>query len=131
MEQLQLEILPKNTASLQLSSVVKFMNELQYDWYWITKNFNSVHPINKGRSILSLQTAIDMHNGRYNEIHGYLALEYPFEDMPWKWFEAAKKAKIVTSVSLQHSKKKGVVCQKHWCRFADTENGKLFKEKFV
>ena len=130
MEQLQLEILPKNTASLQLSSVVKFMNELQYDWYWITKNFNSVHPINKGRSILSLQTAIDMHNNHYTEWHGTY-LDTPFEDMPWKWFEAAKKAKIVTSVSLQHSRKRGVVCQKMWVQFAQTENGKLFKEKFV
>jgi len=51
--------------------------------------------------------------------------------MPWKWFEAAKQAKIVTSVSLQHSRRKGIICQKMWVKFMDTENGKLFKSKFM
>ena len=131
MEQIQLDIQPKDTTSLQLSSVVKFMNELQYDWYPHHKSFNSVHPINKGRSIISLTTAIAMHNGLYNERHGIPTLEYPFESMPWKWVEASKQAKIVMSVSLQHSRRKGIICQKMWCKFADTENGKLFKSKYV
>lgn len=130
MEQIQLDILPKDTLKLQLSSVIKFMNELQYDWYPITKCFNSVHPINKGRSIISLTTAVLLHNNFYTEWHGNY-LDAPFEDMPWKWFEAAKQAKIVTSVSLQHSRKRGIVCQKMWCKFADTENGELFKSKYV
>ena len=130
MEQIQLDIQPKDTLKLQLSSVVKFMNELQYDWYPITKCFNSVHPINKGRSILSLTTGVLLHNNFYTEWHGNY-LDATFEDMPWKWFEAAKQAKIVTSVSLQHSRKKGVICQKHWCKFMDTKNGKLFKAKYV
>ena len=72
-----------------------------------------------------------MHNGIYNERHGIPTLEYPFESMPWKWVEASKQAKIVTSVSLQHSRKKGIIAQKMWVRFADTENGKLFKSKFM
>ena len=130
MEQIQLDIQPNDTTRLQLSSVVKFMNELQYDWYPITKCFNSVHPINKGRSILSLTTGVLLHNNFYTEWHGNY-LDAPFEDIPWKWFEAAKKAKIVTSVSLQHSRRKGTICQKMWVRFADTENGKLFKSKFM
>ena len=130
MEQIQLDIQPKDTTRLQLSSVVKFMNELQYYWYPITKCFNSVHPINKGRSIRSLTTGVLLHNNFYTEWHGTY-LDAPFEDMPWKWFEAAKQAKIVTSVSLQHSRKKGIIAQKMWVRFADTENGKLFKAKYV
>ena len=111
MEQIQLDIQPKDTTRLQLSSVVKFMNELQYYWYPITKCFNSVHPVNKGRSVLSLTTAILLHNNFYTEWHGNY-LDTPFEDMPWKWVEASKQAKIVTSVSLQHSRKKGIICQK-------------------
>jgi len=131
MEQIQLDIQPKDTLKLQLASVIQFMEQLQYEWMACSKCFESSHTINKGRSILSLTTATAMHNGRYNERHGIPTLEYPFESMPWKWVEASKQAKIVTSVSLQHSRKKGVIAQKMWCKFADTENGKLFKSKYV
>ncbi len=131
MEQIQLDIQPKDTLKLQLASVIQFMEQLQYEWMACSKCFESSHPVNKGRSILSLTTAIAMHNGRYNERHGIPILEYPFEDMPWKWVEAAKQAKIVTSVSLQHSRKKGIIAQKMWVRFCETENGKLFKVKYV
>jgi len=131
MEQIQLDIQPKDTLKLQLASVIQFMEQLQYEWMACSKCFESSHPVNKGRSILSLTTAIGIHNGRYNERHGIPTLEYPFESMPWKWFEAAKQAKIVTSVSLQHSRKKGIIAQKMWCKFADTENGELFKSKYV
>lgn len=130
MEQIQLDMQPKDTKSLQLSSVIQFMEQLQYEWMACSKCFESTHPINKGRSILSLTTGILLHNNFYTECHGH-SLEFPFESMPWKWYEAAKQAKIVTSVSLQHSRKKGVICQKHWVKFADTENGKLFKSKFM
>lgn len=130
MEQIQLDIQPKDTKSLQLASVIQFMEQLQYEWMACSKCFESSHPINKGRSILNLRTAIDIYNGLYTEWHGTY-LDAPFEDMPWKWYEAAKQAKIVTSVSLQHSRRKGIIAQKMWCKFADTENGKLFKAKYV
>jgi len=45
MEQIQLEILPKNTTHLQLASVRDFMSELQYDWYEPTKSFISLQPV--------------------------------------------------------------------------------------
>ena len=111
MEQIQLDIHPKDTLKLQLSSVIQFMEQLQYEWMACSKCFESSHPINKGRSILNLRTAIDIYNGLYTEWHGEL-LDAPFEDMPWKWYEAAKQAKIVTSVSLQHSRKKGIIAQR-------------------
>ena len=123
--------LPLDTKKLQLASVIQFMEQLQYEWMACSKCFESSHTINKGRSILSLTTAIAIHNGLYNERHGIPTLEYPFESMPWKWVEASKQAKIVTSVSLQHSRKKGIIAQKMWCKFADTENGELFKSKYV
>lgn len=131
MEQIQLDIIPHNTLKLQLASVIQFMEQLQYEWMACSKCFESSHTINKGRSIISLTTAIAIHNGLYNERHGIPTLECPFEDAPWKWVEASKHAKIVTSVSLQHSHKRGIICQKMWVRFADTENGKLFKSKFM
>ena len=130
MEQIQLDILPKDTLKLQLSSVIQFMEQLQYEWMACSKCFESSHPINKGRSIISLTTAIRLHDNFYTEWHGTY-LDTPFEDMPWKWFEAAKQAKIVTSVSLQHSRKKGIIAQKMWVKFMDTENGNLFKSKYV
>ena len=130
MEQIQLDIQPKDTLKLQLASVIQFMAVLKYEWMACSKCFESSHPINKGRSILSLTTGILLHNNFYTEWHGNY-LDTPFEDMPWKWFEAAKQAKIVTSVSLQHSRKRGIICQKHWCKFADTKNGELFKSKFM
>ena len=130
MEQIQLDIQPKDTLKLQLASVIQFMAGLKYEWMACSKCFESSHPINKGRSILSLTTGILLHNNFYTEWHGNY-LDTPFEDMPWKWFEAAKQAKIVTSVSLQHSRKKGIIAQKMWVHFADTENGELFKSKYV
>ena len=130
MEQIQLDIQPMDTLKLQLASVIQFMEQLQYEWMACSKCFESSHPVNKGRSILSLTTGILLHNNFYTEWHGNY-LDTPFEDMPWKWVEASQQAKIVTSVSLQHSRRKGTICQKMWVRFADTENGKLFKSKFM
>ena len=130
MEQIQLDIQPMDTLKLQLASVIQFMRQLQYEWMACSKCFESSHPVNKGRSILSLTTGILLHNNFYTEWHGNY-LDTPFEDMPWKWVEASQQAKIVTSVSLQHSRRKGIIAQKMWVRFAQTENGELFKSKFM
>lgn len=130
MEQIQLDILPKDTLKLQLASVIQFMGQLQYEWMACSKCFESSHPINKGRSILSLTTGILLHNNFYAEWHGKY-LDTPFENIPVMWILAAVNKKIVTSVSLQHSWKRGIICQKMWVRFAPTENGKLFKAKYV
>lgn len=132
MEQIQLDIQPKDTLKLQLASVIQFMGQLQYEWMACSKCFESHHPINKGRSILSLTSAIALHNNNYTSFWGgHHGLYFPFEDIPWKWYEAARQSKIVTSVSLQHSRRKGIICQKMWVHFADTENGELFKSKFM
>lgn len=63
------------------------MGQLQYGWMACSKCFESSHPINKGRSILSLTTGILLHNNFYTEWHGNY-LDTPFEDVPWKWYEA-------------------------------------------
>jgi len=130
MEQIQLDIQPRDTLKLQLASVIQFMEKLQYEWMACSKCFESSHPVNKGRSILRLQTAIELHNGVHTEWHGKY-FDPPFEDIPVMWILAAVNKKIVTSVSLQHSWKRGIICQKMWVRFCETENGKLFKSKFM
>jgi len=130
MEQIQLDIQPKDTLKLQLASVIQFMAELKYEWMACSKCFESSHSINKGRSIISLTTAILLHNNFYAEWHGTY-LDTPFENIPVIWVLAANNKKITTSVSLQHSRRKGIICQKMWVRFCETENGKLFKSKFM
>ena len=130
MEQIQLDIQPKDTQKLQLASVVQFMQQLQYDWDFFGKVFYSSHPINKGRLVIRLRTAIDLHNGNYQDWGGQW-LRNPFEDVPVMWLLMASNKKTVVSANLQHSRKKGIVCWSHWVKFADTENGELFKSKFM
>jgi len=130
MEQIQLDIQPRDTLKLQLASVIQFMAELKYEWMACSKCFESSHSINKGRSIISLTTAILLHNNFYAEWHGTY-LDTPFENIPVIWVLAANNKKITTSVSLQHSRRKGIIAQKMWVRFCETENGKLFKSKFM
>jgi hypothetical protein len=130
MEQIQLEILPKNTTQLQLASVRDFMSELQYDWCEPTKSFISLHPVNKGRVVLSLRTAVLLHNGNYHDWGGGYFRE-PFADVPEEFYMQAQLAKIVYVASLQLSKHAGILTQKHYVRFSETENGDLFKKKFM
>jgi hypothetical protein len=130
MEQIQLEILPKNTTQLQLASVRDFMSELQYDWCEPTKSFISLHPVNKGRVVLSLRTAVLLHNGNYYDWHGGW-FSSPFEDIRCVPYGLAHQAKIVVTVYLQLSKQFGILTPKHWVKFATTENGDLFKKKFM
>lgn len=130
MNQLQLDIQPKDTSKIQLSSVVLFMEQLHYCYLAPTRSFTSGHPLNKGRAYVSLNTAILLHNGVYNEYHGRY-FDEPFENIPSEWYYAAHRNKIVKGVSLQNSRKKGILVGKHWVRFADTENGKLFYKTFI
>ena len=130
MEQSELDIQPKDTSKLQLQSVVLFMEQLKYHYLAPTRSFSSGHPLNKGREYISLTTAILLHNSHYDEWHGK-HFDPPFADIVQEWFTAAKQSKIVSSVSLQSSRKRGIIVQKLWVRFAPTENGKLFKAKYV
>lgn len=130
MEQIQLDIQPRDTSKLQLSSVVLFMEQLRY-WYMApTRSFSSGHPLNKGREYISLNAAIQMHNGLYNENHQRY-FDPPFDNIPSEWFAAAQRNKIVQTVSLQNSRKKGLIVQKLWVRFCETENGQLFRKSFI
>ena len=127
MEQIQ------NTALIQIQSVINFMQELGFTFYPNEKVFESVaYETNKANKVISFNTAIRLHNNIFTGWNGNCYyFHYPFNSIPVEWIAAAKQAKIVTSVSLQHSRRKGIICQKMWVRFAPTENGELFKAKYV
>ncbi len=130
MEQIQLDISPKDTSKVQLSSVVLFMEQLGYTYLMPTKSFESGLWINRGRQYISLNTAVSLHNGLYNENHQRY-FDPPFDNIPNDWFFAAQRNKIVQTVSLQNSRKKGIIVQKLWIRFAPTENGELFYKTLI
>lgn len=117
----------KDTSKIQLASVKNFLSELGYSWFNIDRGFYSSFETNKGRSWISLNTAVKVHNGFYNERHGRgFEPEGLFGNIPYEWWQAAQRAKIVHTVYLQNSKKLGrIVCQKHWVRFVEPENAQL------
>ena len=116
-----------DTSKLQLQSVKNFLSELGYTYLSKDCAFYCPYPSAKARSWISLSTAVLTHNGHFNEIHGRgFEPEGLFGNIPYEWWQAAQRAKIVHTVYLQNSKKLGrIVCQKHWVRFYESENAEL------
>ena len=114
-----------NTKVLQLQSVINFLGELGYEYLPASSVFQSDLWSNRGRQEVRLSTAIKLHNGEYNEIHGKYFKE-PFMDFPCEWFVSANSAKIVYTAKLQHSKRKGLIVQSHVVKFVNSENIDLF-----
>ena len=121
---------PVDTSGIQLSSVVLFMEQLAYTYLPPTKSFISLHPVNRGRVVVSLRSAVLLHNGNYYDWGGGYFRE-PFQDVPEEFYMQAQLAKIVHVASLQLSKHFGILTQKHWIRFSETHKGDLFKKKFM
>lgn len=116
-----------HTSKLQLQSVKNFLTELGYSWFNVDKVFYSPFDINNARVTISLRNAILAHNGYYNEIHGKgfdpCGL---FGNIPYEWWEAANKAKIVHTVYLQHCKKGNYIkAQKQMVKFVHPDNAEL------
>ena len=116
---------PKDTSILQMQSVINYMNEIGYSYFAPTRSFGSGWSYNKGREWLSLNTATLLHNGFYTECHGK-SYDPPFDNLPREMFEAARKAKILLRVKLQHSRKKGIIVQNHSVQFVRPEEAELF-----
>lgn len=116
---------PKDTSILQMQSVINYMNELGYFYFAPTWGFGSGWSYNKGREWVSLNTAILLHNGFYTECHGKY-FDPPFDNLPQEMFEAARKAKILLRVKLQHSRKKGIIVQNHSVQFVRPHEAELF-----
>ena len=118
-----------NTARIQIQSVVNFLQELGYTFYPNEKVFESVaYETNKARKVISFATAVKAHNGHYTETHGR-GFEpcTVFWGVPYEWWCAAQRAKIVHNAKLQYSKKKNaIITQNHMVRFVEPENVSLF-----
>ena len=116
-----------NTDKIQLQSLKNYMHELGYSWFNVDKVFYSPFQTNKARVTVSLRSAVLAHNGYYNEIHGKgfepCSL---FGNIPYDWWKAANKTKIVHTAHLQHCKKGNYIkAQKHLVRFCEPENATL------
>lgn len=116
-----------NTDKIQLQSVKNFLAELGYSWFSIDKVFYSPFETNKARTTVSLRSAVLAHNGSFNEIHGRgFEPEGLFGNIPYEWWQAAQKAKIVHTVYLQRCKKGNYIkTQKHLVKFVSQENAEL------
>lgn len=117
-----------DTSKIQLQSIKNYMQELGYSWFNVDKVFYSPYGTNRARSTVSLGKAQMAHNGYYNEIHGKgfepCGL---FGNIPYEWWEAANKAKIVHTAYLQHCKKKGnyIKAQKQMVKFVHPDNAEI------
>lgn len=123
-----MEYTPKDTSIIQLQSVINFCSVLGYNYFAPTRSFGSGWYVNKGREWISLQTAINLHNGNYHDWHG-LRFRDPFSNIPQDIYKAAQKAKIVVVAKLQHSRKKGIVTQDHRVTFVIPENAEVLLKK--
>lgn len=94
-----------DTTNLQLKSLTAFAEGLGYYYHKVTsKYFSSTDHDNKGRSIISFQTMVKIHNGWYSDNRHTNYMRYPFNFSTYK-IRKAQAAKIVKVVNLQVNKK--------------------------
>lgn len=117
--------IPQNTENLQVASVKLFMESFGYSYYPIDKVFVSDYRTNKARVIISMRTAIALHNGAYTDWHGRIFRE-PFQDIPEMLIDIAKSSKLVAVAKLQVTKNKRIIVQDHRVAFLNEDNIKLF-----
>jgi len=101
----------KNTTLLQLHSLVGYMQALGYHLVVnATGNswFSSDDYSNKARKNISFSTAVDIYNGKYNDNHGNLRTDYPFDFNSYR-LKKAEAARIVNFCNLQMNKKTGYI----------------------
>lgn len=100
----------KDTKALQLASLRNFMFALNYKPVYGTSGlmyFESDCRTNKGRSTVSIVTAVNLHNGTYTDWHGKKFKE-PFDFDAYK-LKRALASRIVQVVNLQKNKKTGII----------------------
>lgn len=121
------------TKKLQLHSLFSFMQALNYEWapddrynfFGCPNHFESHTYSNKGRSTISFQSAVALHNGNFRECHGKY-MEKPFDFDPYLMTKAIA-AKVLKSVKLQLNKKTGfITCQNNLVEFVNLDYYKMF-----
>jgi len=94
-----------DTTNIQLKSLVSFAEGLGYYYHKITsKYFSSDDYDNKGRTTISFQNMVKLHNGYFADGRHTNYLRHPFNFSTYK-LRKARAAKIVKIVNLQVSKK--------------------------
>lgn len=119
-----------NTSKLQLASLKNFLSALDYQYYAIDKVFVSDLWTNRSRKVISFRTAVLAHNGAFTDWHGRgFEPDTVFGDIPLEVWKQAQADKIVHSVYLQCSRKKGILCMKHLVKFVHPEDADILLKK--
>lgn len=120
-----------DTKTLQLFALQEFMSALKYKYTkWASGHvtFESKHPKNRGRSMLSFKKAVDLYNNRsmkciFGKPPSNLTL-WSFDDYT---VAKAKAARPLKSIKLQFCKKTHqVIVQDHRVQFTLESYSKLF-----
>lgn len=119
-----------DTSKIQLASLKNFLSALGYQYYAIDKVFVSDLWSNRSRKVISFRTAVFAHNGTFSEIHvrGFEP-DTVFGDIPLEVWKQAQVDKVVRSVYLQCSRKKGILCMKHLVKFVHPEDADVLLKK--
>lgn len=106
------------TSKIQLASLKNFMSVLGYQYYAIDKVFISDLWINRSRVAVGFNTAVLAHNGMFTETHGRgFEPDTVFGDIPYAVWQEAQADKVVNTVYLQKSYKRGILCTKYLVKF--------------
>lgn len=119
-----------NTSKIQLASLKNFMSALCYQYYAIDKVFVSDLWTNRSRKVISFRTAVLAHNGMFTETHGRgFEPDTVFGDIALEVWKQSQSDKIVHSVYLQCSRRKGILCMKHLVKFVHPEDTDVLLKK--
>ena len=118
------------TSKIQLASLKNFMSALGYQYYGVDKVFVSNLWSNSSRVAVGFNTAVLAHNGMFTETHGCgFEPDTVFWDIPYTVWQEAQLDKIVHTVYLQKSYKKGILCTKHLVKFVRPSEADLLLKK--
>lgn len=119
-----------DTSKIQLASLKNYMSTLGYQYYAIDKVFISDLWSNRSRVAVGFNTAVLAHNGAFTETHGRgFEPDTVFGDIPYAVWQEAQLDKIVHTVYLQKSYKRGNLCTKHLVKFVRPEEAELLLKK--
>lgn len=118
------------TSKIQLASLKNYMSILGYQYYGVDKVFISDLWSNRSRVNVGFNTAVLAHNGIFTETHGRgFEPDTVFGDIPYHVWQEAQLDKIVYTVYLQKSYKKGILCTKHLVKFVRPEEAYVLLKK--
>lgn len=118
------------TSKIQLVSLKNFMSVLGYQYYGVDKVFISDLWSNRSRVNVGFNTAVLAHNGMFTEAHGRgFEPDTVFGDIPYAVWQEAQLDKIVHTVYLQKSYKRGILCTKHLVKFVRPVEADLLLKK--